>query len=86
MVGSHLRTKSGDLVSDCSDCRLHCGDETDLGLAAQGVRIAQDWRGLWLIWHCPSCETDVWEQTEMFNSGEHAECVLKDPLCARCRT
>lgn len=86
MSGEQVRAKNGDLVSDCSACRLDCGDASDLGIAAKGVRLTKDWRGLWLIWSCPSCSAEVCEQTEMFWSSEHADRVLADPLCSRCRT
>lgn len=83
--GGRVRTKSGNLVPDCSGCREHCGDTKDMGLAAAGVRLSQDWRGLWLSWACPLCAVEVLEATELFDSSAHAERLLLDPLCSRCR-
>lgn len=83
--GEDVISSAGERHEDCSTCYTPCGNTDDLGLAEQGFRLITIAGQLHLRWACPSCGTDVSEETELLRSTDHARAIRADALCCKCR-
>lgn len=74
---------NGESCADCGGCSRQYGE---VGLVEQGVKLMNSVAsGLELLWNCPGCGRETWEDTTLLSASAQARATLADPLCVTCR-
>lgn len=75
--------EQGGSCAACGGCSRQYGD---VGLADDGFVLENSVAsGLQLRWKCPSCGSDVYEDTDLLGAAARAAASKADPLCYLCR-